>query len=130
VVNFRSDYDEYLTRTTGNGNQGERGVGSSGGKDSKPMTNVMSISRWEALKRGDVSRTEDGEARNRAYIQWRQTGANHFSKETQDRIKTEQQAKLNPKQMLRNQRAAEKSGKTLQDLYLTGSVKKETNPTP
>ena len=58
------------------------------------MTNVMSISRWEALKRGDVSRTEDGEARNRAYIQWRQTGANHFPKETQDRIKTEQQARL------------------------------------
>lgn len=54
----------------------------------------MSISRWEALKRGDVSRTEDGEARNRAYIQWRQTGANHFPKETQDRIKTEQQARL------------------------------------
>ena len=27
---FRSDYDAYLARTTGNGNQGERGVGSPG----------------------------------------------------------------------------------------------------
>ena len=31
-------------------------------------------------------------------------------------------------QMLRNQIQAEKSDKTFQELYLTGSVKKQTNP--
>ena len=33
-------------------------------------------------------------------------------------------------QMLRNQIQAEKSGKTFQELYVTGSVKKETKPPP
>ena len=33
-------------------------------------------------------------------------------------------------QMLRNQIQAEKSGKTFQDLYLTGSVKKQPAPNP
>ena len=33
-------------------------------------------------------------------------------------------------QMLRNQIAAEKSGKTLQEVYLTGSVKKQPSQAP
>lgn len=33
-------------------------------------------------------------------------------------------------QMLRNQIAAQESGKTFQDLYITGSVKKQEQPDP
>jgi len=37
-VYFRDDYDAYITRTAGNGNQGKRGVGSAGANAAEPDT--------------------------------------------------------------------------------------------
>lgn len=39
-VQFRSDYDAYLARTAGDGNQAERGIGSSGSNATQSNTSV------------------------------------------------------------------------------------------